>query len=332
MPDTLRTSAANVVEKGHTSLGCSTAAWPSHSLPAARRAPAAATRRRPRPPTSADHDRPRSTTTSTTATTTPAAGRAGVSAHRAAGQPAVGGVPARSGGEGRQPRHQGRDGPPPGRPQPGRRGLRGDRRGQHHPPGGRVPVDHPGPRRARAFGSHDRSDPAQPAQPPAVRVVGRQRVRHRRRPRQPAARLRRGRLPRRPSRRDHSRRAPHNLYLDPALVYAAAPDAGLAARRCSRSASPARRCRPRPSRPAACGSRSAVARPRPSSPTSGTPSPRAGCAARTAPPTSTTPACRWRPANVVILFVGYARARPTSSHPRPSRSAPAWSGCSPTAT
>ncbi len=65
-------------------------------------------------------------------------------------------------------------GPPARRSEPGRHRLRGDRRGADHPVLRHLPLHRRRADRTDPLGPHHRRRPAQPAQPAAVRLVGRE--------------------------------------------------------------------------------------------------------------------------------------------------------------
>ena len=267
---------------------------------------------------------PDGSTVPSVATTTDHHPARGVAAHR---PPRRRRAPRRAAGPRREDR-QPPEGPPPGRAGPGRRRLRGDRRG-HHPVLRRVPLHGRRPRRSGPVGPDHRHRPAAPAAAPAVRLVGRQQ-RHDQGPPGGRRRHRRGlRLPLQGGRLLPRRGAP--LAPQPLLHHDRAVGAQPAGRRAASSdVHVPGRGRAGPGR--ARGGRQAddvrdegavAVGPgrRRVAPHAGRPTPRG----RQRHPRSRRPtswSCSW----------STAAARPTPSRPRPSRSARATPSCSPAAT
>ena len=97
----------------------------------------------------------------------------------AAGDPALLGPP----GAGREDRQRRAQGPAAGRPQPGRRGVRGAGRGQRHPAPRHLPLHRRRAGRPGPLGPHLRPRRARPAAPPVLRLERRQRHLRRAHPR-----------------------------------------------------------------------------------------------------------------------------------------------------
>ena len=185
------------------------------------------------------------------------------------------------------------EGPTAGGHQPGRRRVRGERRGQRHPAARRLPVDRLRARRPGALGPHHRHRHRVRPAPAVLRVERRQRHlrsadpggRHRRRRlRRPLRRVLPGAEPQGPRQPDAQVDRHHPGDAGRGLVAAAGAVPVPRRRAAARPPRGVRRRAHQPSAPAAAARRWSTGGTAPDGP-----------APRPARPTSTRPGSRWRP-------------------------------------